>query len=398
MKVSDLAEELGLPPSAVLDQCQRFGIDAGWAGAELSGADLVVLRAELANAEDPIDLRPADAGESAAAAEGDDGDAAVVTVVESEAAPVDAGPAVPPTAVSSMPEAAGAPAVEPEPAGGGFRMAGMTGAAPPVTTIQRKPEEERRKTEARVDHSVRTAIFALVVGVVALGAAELLRNAWSIWALWLLGAAALLIALWNANMGRRHVTTHPEKAKGLVLSVAAMVLAVGGLVVVGTSAYASIGDAPAADAPLGLGNRESVASARWGYQRLRRVASEGWNRPAKDAGTCWSESASVERDPQRIESGTVQEPCGQAHSTEIIDVYAYDRDADSAYPGREALQADVQERCGDAAERALNPSDGQAVEGLLFAEVPTRDGWANADHDVACAIVTATRQGRLADS
>ena len=43
-------------------------------------------------------------------------------------------------------------------------------------------------------------------------------------------------------------------------------------------------------------------------------------------------------------------------------------------------------------------SDGQAVEGLLFAEVPTRDGWANADHDVACAIVTATRQGRLADS
>ncbi|MEZ5183751.1 MAG: hypothetical protein R2702_18025 [Acidimicrobiales bacterium] len=45
MKVSELAEELGVPASSVLDQCQRFEIGASWAGAELSGSDLVILRA-----------------------------------------------------------------------------------------------------------------------------------------------------------------------------------------------------------------------------------------------------------------------------------------------------------------------------------------------------------------
>ena len=56
MNVAELAEELGLPPSAVLEQCKRAGIDATWAGADLSGSDVVILRSELASADAPLDI------------------------------------------------------------------------------------------------------------------------------------------------------------------------------------------------------------------------------------------------------------------------------------------------------------------------------------------------------
>ena len=42
--VAGLAKSLGLPPSSVIDQCQRLGIDAKWAGAELSVADVDLLQ------------------------------------------------------------------------------------------------------------------------------------------------------------------------------------------------------------------------------------------------------------------------------------------------------------------------------------------------------------------
>lgn len=394
MKVSELAEELGVPASAVLEQCKRIGIDASWAGAELGGGDVVVLRAELAAADAPLDLTPADAPEAPGTPEGAAApdDPAPVDPGSSEGAPsepVPAGP--PPTSVASMPDAAGTPEA-PAPTS---RIPGAGAAAPAsAATVARRPEADRRQTERRLDKAVRGGLAALAVAVAALVAGELLSSPFAIWSLWLLTAIAAVVALWNGNAGRRHVTTHPERYKGLGLSVLIMVLAIALIIGVGASVSAAIGDDPAADAPLG--DRDSVASARWGYQRLSRIVSEGWDQPAKEAGTCWIVDDDVERDVERIEAGTDNVNCRSSHTVEVVRVYAINRDADAPYPGRDALQADAERRCGKLVADLLDPEgDGSPIEGVLFAEIPTEDGWAEADRDIGCTVITAERRGSL---
>lgn len=393
MNVAELAEELGLPPSAVLEQCKRAGIDATWAGADLSGSDVVILRSELASADAPLDLTPADEpsdgpGEPPGAVEppvdaGPDG-------VDEPGAEAPSSPAPPPTAVASMPEAAGAPDAAPEPSPAAPRPGGSGPIAPPsVASVAVKPPSERRQTERRLDTAVRGGIIALAVAVVAVVAAELVANPWAIWGLWLLGGIAALVALWNGNAGRRHVTTHPERYKGLAASVVTMVLAVAVVIGIGASVAAAVGDDPAADAPLG--DRDSVAEARWGYQRLTRIADEGWKRPAKDAGSCWAIDDDIQRDTDRVEVGTDQVDCDAPHTVQILEVYAFDRTADAPYPGFDELQQDAKERCSKEAEALLSPEDGDPIDGVLIGEVPTEEGWADADRDVACAVVTPTR-------
>lgn len=387
MNVSELAEELGVAPSTVLEQCKRAGIEASWAGAELSGSDVIVLRAELASADAPLDLTGDDEEQERPA----------------DAPPVDPPGALPPTSAASIPEHAwddasaagdGSEAQAAEPAAGRVPGPGMGApVAAGAATVQTKPPEERRTTPRRLDKAVRGGLVALVVAVVALLAGEVVDNAWAIWALWLVALFALLVALWNGNAGRRHVTTHPERLKGLGLAVGTMVLAIGLGIGLVASAAAAVGDDPAADAPLG--DRDSVATARWGYQRLLRIQDEGWMRPAKEAGTCWRVDEDIERDVDRVEVGTDQVDCADRHEVQIIRVYAYDRDADSAYPGLDALAEDARDRCADEAEELLAGDGDEPVSGVLFAEVPTEDGWADADHDVACAIVTDPRKGEL---
>ncbi|HEX2578581.1 MAG TPA: hypothetical protein VHK88_19720, partial [Aquihabitans sp.] len=49
MNVADLAKDLEVAPSTVLEGCQRLGIAAGWAGAELTASEQATLRAALAS-------------------------------------------------------------------------------------------------------------------------------------------------------------------------------------------------------------------------------------------------------------------------------------------------------------------------------------------------------------
>jgi hypothetical protein len=390
VKVSELAEELGVPASAVLEQCQRFGIDAGWAGAELGGADVVVLRAELGAGDAPLDLTPADLtsvpsvpsvpdeeleppASSGAAPEDAAGDTSPPTLGISAVAtaPSTVPPTVPPTVAS---DAVGADAARPG----------------------------RRTTERRTDRSARVALWASAIAAVALGGAELVGNrdgnaAVVVWLLWLVGAVAAIVALWSANRARRRVQTHPEGTKGLGLAAIAASVAVAATVVLGVSVVAAVGDAPAADAPLGLGERASVVDARWGYHRVRRIADDGWRRPSKDVGTCWFIDERIERDRDRVELGSERRSCQRDHVVEIVDVYAFDRDADTPFPGQEALQRDARERCGPLAAELLAPDGEEPIEGTLLAEHPTEQGWARADRDIACAVVTAPRRGPLSD-
>ena len=173
-----------------------------------------------------------------------------------------------------------------------------------------------------------------------------------------------------------------------------LVLSIGAALVIATSVYASVRTAPAEGAPLGA--RESVARARWGWERLDRIRHEGWKRPAKDAGTCWVVDSDVERDVERVEVGTRLVACGEQHTVQVVRVFAVDRDADARYPGADELQAMAVDRCGALVEGLLDAKgDRAAIDGVLLGEVPTAAGWNHADHDVACAVVTAPRKGAL---
>lgn len=405
MKVSDLAAELGVAPSTVLEQCQRFGIEAGWAGAELVGADVVVLRAELAGHDAPLDLRPTDPALPDGAPDAGGG---AGTVGAATTDPDGAGgpPPLPPTSAASMPDVAGEVAGEvagdavgdtaPEVGPGGIRTATLAtdaDRAVPTTTFERPGKGLRGPQERRLDRSARASAWAAGIAVLALAVAEVVGSVVAIFALWLLAAIAVVSALWAANRGRRHVQTHPERTKGLGLAVAAGVVALGCAAVLGLSIAAVVGDDPAAEATLG--DRSSIETARWGYQRLVRLEDNGWKRPAKDAGTCWVVDVERVRDVERLEVGTERVDCESAHTIEIVKVYSFDQDADSSFPGNDALQADATERCGDLVAELLREGSDDAIDGVLIAEHPTEEGWSQADRDIACAVVTSSRNAPL---
>ena len=235
MKVSDLAADLEVPASTILAQCQRFGIDATWAGAELSGSDVVVLRAELAT-EDPIDLTGADDPAADPTPQTDAEPAVHAAGAEASAqgeVAVPPAPVVPPTAVGSMPELLDeiTPEPEPEPAApnvraGGFAMAGAEGMATDPGA-PRPPRPKDAPVERRLERSVRRSIVALVAAVAFFVASNYTELAAVVAVLWLFTAVALLVAFVDGFRGRRRVQTHPERLHGVVLGTLSVVLAIG---------------------------------------------------------------------------------------------------------------------------------------------------------------------------
>ncbi|MGN6695213.1 MAG: hypothetical protein ACTHN0_13645, partial [Aquihabitans sp.] len=298
MKVSELAEELEVPASAVLAQCQRFGIDASWAGAELGGADVVVLRAELASGA-PIDLTPADpvdepvavAAGSAAAGPALDDAAAGAGPNADPAAPASTAP-LPPTAVGSMPELADeiTPDPEPEAAPAAPRLpgghGGQAGTPTAPTDGVRRVAPRTPPAKRRLDRAARTSVIALVVAAVAFIASNWVELPVFVALLWLVTGLALVVAFVDAFRGRRHATTHPDRVTGVWLASFAMVFAVAGIIGLTISVLAVTADDPA-DAPVDLSDLGAVQVARWGYQRTSLLADNGWRQIARDQGSCW---------------------------------------------------------------------------------------------------------------
>lgn len=404
MKVSDLAADLEVPASTILDQCQRFGIDATWAGAELSGADVVVLRAELAT-EDPIDLTGADEPVAEPTAE-----PTAVPTAETEGEPPLTAPtaeddqepapaaSVPPTAVGSMPELLDeiTPEPEPEPAAsnvraGGFSMAGAEGVGTDPGA-SRPPRPKDAPVQRRLERSVRRSIVALVAAVAFFVASNYTELAVVVAVLWLLTAVALLVAFVDGFRGRRRVQTHPERLHGVVLGTLSAVLAIGGLVGLTTAVLTVTGDDPAADAPASMGDLQSVQVARWGYQRAVRLKENGWNQPAREIGSCWTVNASSERDEQRVELALPRRvSCQTEHTMQVVDVFAVNRDADAPYPGTAKLLVLAQDECEAISQRLTK----KGVDFTMKAEYPTEVGWGEGDHDVACVAVTPVRSDPL---
>lgn len=413
MKVSDLAEELEVPASTVLDQCQRFGIDASWAGAELSGADVVVLRAELASGA-PIDLTPADpiadsvdepvavaAGAAPASAPGavppDVGEASAPDPAPVEAA-TSTPASLPPTAVGSLPELADEITPNPEPVAADPRLPGRPPTVPAVPGTPEAPRSVAPRTppaKRRFDSAARTSVIALVVAAAAFAASNVVDLPVFVALLWFVTGVSLIVAVVDAFRGRRHALIHPDRLRGVWMATVALVVAVAGIIGLTTAVLAVTADDPA-DAPVDLSDLSSVHVARWGYQRTALLADNGWRQPARDDGTCWrAEPRRDERNENRVEATKVNtsDACGSAHTLEVAKVFAFDREADSPYPGADKILIAAQEECAEVFEEIQSKVPGVAVD----VEYPTEVGWSEADHDVACtASVPKERTGRFA--
>lgn len=415
MKVSELADELEVPASAVLAQCQRFGIDASWAGAELRGADLVVLRAELAGgsmldltddepAPDPvIEPTPAAAAEPAPAAVPEPVAVPATPPPAPEATSGAGRGALPPTAVGSLPDLVDevTPAPEEEPPAAAhvgpiaLGQGGVAGTATkPAAGGEGKVPGERSSGGPRLQHSIRSAIIATGVGAAAFAVSNVVDLAIFVALLWLVAAICFVIAVIDAFRGYRHASMHPQRYRGTWTAIVVLVLSLGGVVAVTASVLAVTAD-DVSDAPPVVQDLSSVQLARWGYQRTMRLSDNGWQQPAREDGSCWrSQPKRDDRSEQRVERVELNdsESCNARHSLEVVDVFAYNRDADAPYPGVDQLLVAGQKTCAAALESA----QGEEPDAALLVEYPTQSGWGDGDHDIVCAITTPVpRKGSL---
>ena len=160
------------------------------------------------------------------------------------------------------------------------------------------------------------------------------------------------------------------------------------------------GPEPAADAPLGMSSLDSVHQLRWDYQRLRLIAATGWERPAKEDGTCWrvGDGGEAARRPERVETGARLVRCSQAHTVEVIDTFAPNHDADAPFPGVAELERLAVVRCLPAIAKANEPTaKAPGAQAQLRIERPTQTGWDQADHDITCLAVTPVRNTPIHD-
>ena len=423
MKVSELAEELDVPASAVIEQCQRFGLDATWAGAELGRSDVVILRAELARS-DPPHGGHADAVEEPAAIDADaDGpptetlatvdapdapDAPTQAVDRSEAA--EKPPRVSPASAASMPELfEGDEAPDPaiaavaRPNPGGFDFAGS---GRPEPDGQDPSADEGRAPAARnriFDRGIRTSALALALALVVLVATNLwVASPWALGAAWIVAAVAVLSSTVQAAKARYRSSTHPDRIAGTYLATTLTALGVLAVVVFGLAIWTVVRSQPSADAPLGLSRPASVSHLRWGYARLRLASDHGWFPPAKDPGSCWTDrdpnasDAGEPRRADRVEVGFESAACTDSHPYEVFDRWSVTMVRDSPYPGVEVFDLMATGRCGARIERwnvgtATRPPAGATLK----VEYPTAEAWARGDHDLTCVAVTAPRSTAL---
>ncbi len=307
---------------------------------------------------------------------------------DAPADPADA-PSVPtgsPAAVGSIPTLAAeltAPSVPPAPAG---RLPGGIGGAPsPAAATAPSPDGPRPASSEhhhtrRFDPSLRPAVLGSVVAGLAFVGSNSIGHPVAIGVLWLVVIVGLIAALLAGNRARYHITNHPDQRKGLPIALVALLVALAATVGFGATVYSTFRSQPLADAPMDIGKLSSAQHARWAYQRVLLVKDNGWHRPAKDVGTCWEATGDPREVDHRVEVGGPEIDCRQSHGYEVIGLYGVDKDADSPYPGEEALTAYALDRCKTTQERLqFHPA------GLQYlVEYPTEAGWDDADHDVTC--------------
>lgn len=410
LTVSELAHELHLPASVLLEECHRLGIDAGWAGGTLTAQQAGQLRDRLGPTEGgdgPLKRRgvappiPSDRSSGsvpvvpgspppAAPTPGPPSFSAAPSVPSVPSVPSGSGRAggLPPTAVGSIPSMA-------RPPGGSGHEPGplnhAENAGPEAVEVSNRSLASQGR---RFDGTARTAAIAGILGVVLLLVAPSSPHVVATVAAWVGALVAGLVALFAGNRSRYKISTHPERLRGLPVAISAIVVGVLVLVTVGTGVWVVVRGAPTSSGPSVIADRSDVAELRWTYQRVRRIAGNGWNRPTKEPETCWDMPRKDDepRTEERVEVTYESVSCRGEHDAEVLGVFALLPRADVTYPGEDELVDYGQERCAPVLEALPGGGDGIAI----IIEFPTKAGWEDADHDVAC-VAMASRRGSLTE-
>ncbi|HEY4377132.1 MAG TPA: hypothetical protein VGM93_08225, partial [Acidimicrobiales bacterium] len=318
MNIADLAEELGVAPSEVLQAARAQGIAASWAGVDLDAGDEALLRtmfvtngdgpgpglgpdaqdAATPAAEDPSPIDdPGPAGDDVAPTE------AIPAVVDATAAlpTVAPGPTAVPTvapdAVAPLPPNVVASLDDPDELiphedhevrpGGPLAHAGddaPDGASNPATVapVSRDIDVARFAPDAipqqaavtsvtpppvrRIDPAVRRGVIAVVVAVAAaFGANGVVGHSSAVGLLLMVVVTiALLVTALAGNSARYRITTHPERFKGLIVGVALLLVGVLGLVGIGVATWFTLRTAPPGDGVVArIGRTHVVHDLRW---------------------------------------------------------------------------------------------------------------------------------------
>lgn len=363
--VRQLAEELNVPASILMEECQRLGVEASWAGAVIQPVAASVLRDRFGSAPNVPPLRRGpgpDRGQNRVP--------------------------LPPTAVGSLPEVA-AVAVPDAHEHGPLSHHGRTNTGDVSVNNDTLAAAPRRW-----DGTGHTAVIAAVLGVVCFAVAPSMPHVLLKIAAWLLILVAGLIAFFSGNRSRYKISTHPEKLKGMPQAVGSMV--VGALLVIGLlgAVWVVVRSAPASAAPGLIADRADVSELRWTFHRVERIKENGWRRPARDAGICLSkpDEARVTEDAKRVEATYRERSCNGEHDAEVLAVFAVNRTADSPYPGADVLKKTGRERCQPVIDALKDAPSAMRID----IEYPTEEGWEQFDHDVPCVAVL-TRSKPLAD-
>lgn len=282
-------------------------------------------------------------------------------------------PPLPPTAAASVPSfvhGGGDPDAPPPPGVGS--SPDDTGAATSVSAGRRRP----------FDRSVRPGLVGLSLAIVLLIAAERPVAPLLVFLLWLIAAVAAVAAAIAGNRARYRITNHPDRRRGLALSLVAQVGGLVVLLVMGAGVFLAVRGAPLGDTPV-LGGSHGIERLRWGYQRVRLVQRNGWHAVAREPGSCWTVDPTEPGDRDaldRIEEPLRRTSCGTRHSHEVLGVYAVDPRADAPYDA-DVIRDEVLRRCGA-------DWDDRIPRGATYAlEWPTAPSWDRGDHDVACLLV-----------
>ena len=296
------------------------------------------------------------------------------------------GGAVPPTAVGSLPDMAdelmdGAKHGAADPMERRF-AGGVTADRPPSVATDRGKTGLPASGKRRFDAALRPGIIAVVAAALLVVGANSLDQPALIALAWVGALVGGIVGLISGNKARYRITTHPEQRRGLPLAIVLMVVSVLGIVGLGAAVFGTVKSATADDAPFGLGKYNSINQARWGYLRLTNIADTSWERPAKDAGTCWALTSTKEepRRAERVEFGGAQVDCDSPHAFQVIATHSVNHDADAEYTGAASLKKTALVLCQPEIDKLKRPPAGMRI----VVEYPTDDGWNAGDHDVSC--------------
>jgi len=386
LNVTEVAEELGLDPAAILRMCRDRGIRASWEESELSDESVDQLRQAMA----PVPDEPVGGG--AAVATGGPPSTPSVPTSSSPGAVAPLPPGLHPIGTASAPLAAASPSSQPAFGSIDPRMASL------VSEPDAEPAGSLRAMRPPRTPEVASAFASVVVAVIAIGAWAACHALphWDRGRWWLAGAALALVTVVaalrslvvgvaglmrasrfaNARRGR------PESAA--IIAVAAIVLVAG--VLLGAYDYKAV-DVPAAYRRLTTTITREKNKTQNQLDNIHGtvpgdgIAPEGNSLAGLAVGDCLSFTIAGDLNSGRVD-------CTAAHRFEVVGLITL---PSMAYPGAEVLAQEAKSACKGPFTAYIGIAPADSRYGLI-STYPSKPQWEFGARGSACIASSAQNE------